>query len=87
MSVVPQVKRVQNLLRLIDRRGNALRRSVDITPTHGNDSTEIEKLAKTSQLLTGGPTDRIERLGDLTDDELRQRLDKLRESSESTPSE
>ena len=64
------------LLRLIDKRVDAVEVAAENPIVQGSVAAEIGQLAKTSQLLTGGATERIDD-GDMSDDELRERRRKL----------
>ena len=60
IAVVPQAKRVAKLLALCDSRIEALKGAAGDKDVPGSVAGEIERIAKTSQLLTGGVTDRFD---------------------------
>lgn len=60
LSVVPQAKRIATILNLYDQRLEAIKDAVKDPEVYGSVAREISEIAKSSQLLTGGATGRMD---------------------------
>ncbi len=60
MAVVPQAKRIVTILKLYDDRLEAIKDAAKSPEVQGSVAREISEIAKSSQLLTGGATGRVD---------------------------
>ena len=60
LSVLPQAKRIAKILKLYDDRLEAIKDAAKSPEVQGSVAREISEIAKSSQLLTGGATGRVD---------------------------